>query len=76
LDLERLQLITIGISLLILVDVPRPDLHEWFNLRRLVRLDVGELSLWGVTTSISEVGAEIALTQAGLPTIATEKRSL
>jgi len=53
-----------------LVDVPRPDLHEWFNLRRLVRLDVGELSL-GVTTSISEVGAEIALTQAGLPTIAT-----
>jgi len=51
-----------------------PDhLHEWFNLRRLVRLDVGELSLW-VTTSISEVGAEIALTQAGLPTIATEKR--
>jgi len=33
-------------SLLILVDVPRPDC-EWFNLRRLVRLDVGELSLWG-----------------------------
>jgi len=60
-------------SPLILVDVPRPDLHEWFNLRRLVRLDVGEP--WGVTTSISEVGAEIVLTQAGLPTIATEKRS-
>lgn len=64
------NLLLIGISLLILVDVPRPDLYEWFNLRRLVRLDVGELSLWGVTTSISEVGVEIALTQAGLPTIA------
>ena len=65
------NLLLISISLLILIDVPRPDLYEWFNLRRLVRLDVGELSLWGVTTSISEVGAEIALTQAGLPTIAT-----
>ncbi len=64
------NLLLIGISLLILVDVPRPDLYEWFNLRRLVRLDVG-ISLWGVTTSISEVGVEIALTQAGLPTITT-----
>lgn len=63
------NLLLIGISLLILLDVPKPDLYDWFNLRRLVRLDVGGLSLWGVTTSISEVGTEIALTQAGLPTI-------
>jgi len=67
--LERLQLITNGISLLILVDVPRPDLNG---------LTCGGWYDWmlanfrcGVTTSISEVGAEIALTQAGLPTIAT-----
>jgi len=66
LDLERF--ITNGISL-ILVDVPRPDTNG---------LTCGGCTTgcWrtfavGVTTSISEVGAEIALTQAGLPTIAT-----
>jgi cellulose synthase (UDP-forming) len=61
------NLLMIGIALLILLDVPKPDLYEWFNLRRLVRLDVAERTLWGVTTRISEVGAEVALTQAGLP---------
>ncbi|MBD2771026.1 glycosyltransferase family 2 protein [Iningainema tapete] len=58
------NLLTIGISLLILVDVPKPDVYEWFNLRRLVKLDVAGKTLWGVTTSISQVGAEVALTQA------------
>ena len=62
------NLIIIGAALLILVDVPKLDLHEWFNLRRLVRLRFGDSAspteLWGVTTQISEVGAEIALTQA------------
>lgn len=66
------NLLLIGISLLILLDVPKPDLYEWFDLRRLVRLDVGGLTLWGVTTKISEVGAEVALTQLGLPTITKE----
>jgi cellulose synthase (UDP-forming) len=65
------NLIMISIALLILLDVPKPDLHEWFNLRRLIRIDIAEQSFWGVTTSISEIGAEIALTQAGLPAIAT-----
>lgn len=63
------NLLLIGISLLILLDVPKPDLYEWFDLRRLVRLDVAGRTLWGVTTKISEVGAEVALTQLGLPSI-------
>ena len=63
------NLLLIGISLLILLDVPKPDLYEWFDLRRLVRLDIAGRTLWGVTTKISEVGAEVALTQLGLPTI-------
>ncbi|WP_235107897.1 PilZ domain-containing protein [Acaryochloris sp. 'Moss Beach'] len=46
---------------------PKPDLYEWFDLRRTVRLTLGDLKLWGITTMISEGGAEIALTQAGLP---------
>ncbi len=61
------NLLLIGVSLLILLDVPKPDLHEWFDLRRSVRLDVAGQTLWGVTTKISEVGAEVALTQLGLP---------
>ncbi len=63
------NLLLIGVSLLILLDVPKPDLHEWFDLRRSVRLEVAGQTLWGVTTKISEVGAEVALTQLGLPTL-------
>jgi cellulose synthase (UDP-forming) len=63
------NLIMLGISLLILLDVPRPSPYEWFDLRRTVKLQIeladGEQSAWGVTTMLSEVGAEVALTQAG-----------
>ena len=34
------NLITIGAALLILLDVPKPDLYEWFNLRRTVKLEL------------------------------------
>jgi len=60
------NLLMIGIALLILLDVPKPDLYEWFDLRRVVRLNVLGQTWWGITTMISEVGAEVALTQAGL----------
>ncbi|MDY6902600.1 MAG: glycosyltransferase [Cyanobacteriota bacterium] len=57
------NLILIGIALLILLDAPKADVYEWFDLRRIVKLNIGEKTAWGVTTMISEVGAEIALTQ-------------
>ena len=61
------NLLMIGAALLILLDVPKPDLNEWFNLRRSVKLDVAKNSAtstyWGTTTRISETGAEITLTQ-------------
>jgi len=60
------NLIMISIALLILLDAPRRDVYEWFDLRRVVRLKVGKQNLWGVTTMISEVGAEVALTQQPL----------
>lgn len=59
------NLILIGIALLILLDVPKPDRYEWFNLRRTVRLNVGDREYWGSTTMLSEGGAEVALTQSG-----------
>lgn len=57
------NLVMIGIALLILLDVPKPDVYEWFNLRRVVRLNFAGETFWGVTTMISEIGAEVALTQ-------------
>ncbi|WP_448599942.1 glycosyltransferase [Thermoleptolyngbya sp.] len=61
------NLMMLGIALLILLDAPRPSPYEWFDLRRTVRLQVGDRTFYGVTTMISEVGAEVALTQAGFP---------
>lgn len=57
------NLLMIGIALLILLDVPKPEVYEWFNLRRVVRLFVAGKIYWGITTMISEVGAQVALTQ-------------
>ncbi len=60
------NLLTISITLLILLDAPKPDPSEWFDLRRLARLSVNETTLWGVTTLISENGLQIELTQPAL----------
>jgi len=60
------NLLMIGIALLILLDIPKPDLYEWFDLRRVVQLNLAGKTLWGITTMISEVGAQVALTQGGL----------
>ncbi|MEZ2321696.1 MAG: glycosyltransferase family 2 protein [Microcoleus sp.] len=57
------NLLMLGIALLILVDIPKPDIYEWFNLRRVVQLNIGGTTFWGITTVISESGAEVALTQ-------------
>lgn len=72
------NLMMLAIALLILLDVPHPESAVWLELRRVVRLII-ELpdeksptiaSWWGVTSRISETGAEIALTQRGLPSLA------
>lgn len=73
------NLIMIGIALLILLDVPRPSPYEWFDLRRTVKLRAmslegePEAEFWGVTTMISEIGVEVALTQAGFPKVVDER---
>ena len=61
------NLLTLGIALLVLLDVPRLSLYEWFDLRRTVQLRVGEQLFWGSTTALSEVGAVVVLTQMGFP---------
>jgi cellulose synthase (UDP-forming) len=54
------NLFTLSISLLILIDVPRPDAYDWFNLHRTVKLQTKEQILWGFTTRVSEIEAAIA----------------
>ena len=57
------NLLTISIALLTLLDVPKPDLYEWFPLRRTVKLISADQTCWGVTARLSEVGAEIEVRQ-------------
>ncbi|MEM9264248.1 MAG: glycosyltransferase [Cyanobacteria bacterium P01_F01_bin.13] len=70
------NLMMIGAALLVLLDVPRPNPYDWFDLRRVVRLQIGDSAdssvriWWGTTTAISEIGAKITLTQRGLPQLA------
>ncbi|MEO1591609.1 MAG: glycosyltransferase family 2 protein, partial [Cyanobacteria bacterium J06632_22] len=61
------NLMMLGTALLVLLDVPKPDPYDWFDLRRVISLQVGEQTWWGTTTAISEVGAQITLTQTGFP---------
>jgi len=57
------NLIAIAIALLILIDVPN-DLFAWFYLRRIVQLKIADKTFWGMTTMLSEVGAEVMLTRS------------
>ncbi|TVQ07618.1 MAG: glycosyltransferase [Leptolyngbya sp. DLM2.Bin27] len=80
------NLVMLAVALLILLDVPRPDSHAWFDLRRVIKLSpklfqpdldrgsgskanpaVPPKTWWGITTVISEVGVEVALTQGATP---------
>ncbi len=69
------NLLMLGIALLILLDVPRPDPYDWFDLRRTVQITPlpsdGSHPFWGITTMVSEGGAEVVLTQAGFPLLAS-----
>ncbi|MEL7034936.1 MAG: glycosyltransferase [Cyanobacteria bacterium J06592_8] len=56
------NLFAIGVAILALVDAPKSDLYEKFDLQRIVRLKLENKIIWGITTKISEVGAEIQLT--------------
>jgi cellulose synthase (UDP-forming) len=66
------NLLLIGIALLVLLDVPKPDLYEWLKLRRTVKLTVSDRDFWGSTTMLSEGGAEVTLTQQGFSDFSAE----
>lgn len=61
------NLLMLGIALLILLDAPRPSMFEWFDVRRIVKLTIGDQILWGFTTMMSETGLEVAFTRKAIP---------
>ena len=63
------NLVLLGIAILVMLDLPKPETFEWFYLRRVVRLQMGDQTFWGITSTISEVGAVILLTQSGVPSL-------
>ena len=65
------NLMMLGLALLVLLDAPRPSPYEWFNVRRVARLQITmpdgtQKSVWGTTTMISEVAAEVELTKSDM----------
>jgi len=58
------NLFLVAIALLVMLDVPKPDRYEWFELKRTVRVELptGQV-LWGQTTAISEAGLMFVPTQ-------------
>jgi cellulose synthase (UDP-forming) len=67
------NLALLGIGILVMLDLPKPDAFEWFYLRRVVRLQVQDQTFWGITSIMSEDGAGILLTQSGIPELAKEQ---
>lgn len=57
------NLFMITLALFVLLDVPKPNFFEWFKLRRVVKMQLGEQIYWGVTKKISEVSLEVVLTE-------------
>lgn len=53
--------ILLSIALLILIDVPQPDRYEWYDLHKAVKVRLGETFNSGITTRVSEAGAEVIL---------------
>ena len=55
------NIFVLSIALVIMRDVPKPNLNEWFERSVPVQLHVGNRTLDAVTRSVSEVGAEVEL---------------
>ncbi|PSN18423.1 cellulose synthase catalytic subunit [filamentous cyanobacterium CCP5] len=55
------NLLIVWAALLCLLDVPKPDPHEWFRVSYSARINFGLLQVWGTTNQISEAGIGIVL---------------
>ncbi|MFQ3679926.1 MAG: cellulose synthase catalytic subunit, partial [Pseudanabaenaceae cyanobacterium] len=61
------NLLLLGVALLVMFDVPKRDLYEWFALKRLVKVTAADGAIaWGITTALSEGAARIEFTQTAI----------
>lgn len=67
------NLFLLGIAILVMLDLPKPDAYEWFYLRRVVCLRCQNQTFWGITSMLSEDGAVLLLTQSGIPHLGQEQ---
>lgn len=58
------NLLILSAALLSLLESPQADSFPWFELRRLIRLKIGDRTISGVTKTLSEIGAEIELKES------------
>ncbi|WRH69128.1 MAG: glycosyltransferase family 2 protein [Planktothrix sp. GU0601_MAG3] len=56
------NLIIITLSIFMVIDAPKADNYDWFELRRVVKIEMQNQTVWGITTKLSEAGAEINIT--------------
>jgi len=61
------NLVVLGVTLVALMDVPRPSAYEWFSLRRSVQLRYQGQPVQGITSMMSEEGAEVVLEKNTMP---------
>jgi len=66
------NMLVLGAAILSYVDIPKPNLYEWFEQRRPVQLKVADQVINAVTTRLSEVGAEIKLFDSEMPALPKE----
>ena len=55
------NLITIAVSMMVLLDLPKPSFYEWFEMRREINIYSDRSIHQGITQKISEEGVEIAI---------------
>ncbi|VXD22742.1 Cellulose synthase (UDP-forming) [Planktothrix serta PCC 8927] len=55
------NLIIITLSIFMTIDPPKPDGYDWFELHRVIQLNIQNQTFWGITTKVSEAGAEIQI---------------
>jgi cellulose synthase (UDP-forming) len=55
------NLIVLGISILVMLDVPKANPYEWFEEKYSVSLTIGDRVYSGMTKLVSEIGAEIEI---------------
>ena len=55
------NIITLSTALLVLLDVPKQSIYQWFAVRKKVQIISDNNVYWGITKRLSEEGAEIII---------------